>query len=203
MPDDPADNGLRVVRQATRNAHHRLESSVDLDSWDGAQHRWWMGRLLGLHEPVEAELDCWWRREEIRAAAPAWPPRRRSALLADDLRALGSSCEDLQALPRSPTGPAPVDRAEVLGQLYVLDGSALGGVVIATRAIANGVPAQACRSLLRRTETGRFWRETRALIAALSPAEADRAAAAAVELFERFETWLAVPRPEQLRAACA
>jgi heme oxygenase (biliverdin-IX-beta and delta-forming) len=192
MPEYPARGALSTVRLATRSAHTRLESSLDLGSWDTSRHRWWTARLLGLHEPLEDGLNRWWA--EAPLPATGWMPRRRSALLAADLRALGLSDPDVRALPRC-VAPAATGLAQVLGQLYVLDGSALGGAVIASQAMAAGVSPQACRSLVLSAQSARCWRQTRALIDALDAEDAASAAASAGELFELLEGWLATDAP--------
>jgi heme oxygenase len=198
MPVLPATTGLGLVREATRSAHLRVEALVEVTAWNGARHQWWLGRQLGIREPLEAALDRWWAGSDLRA--PFWPARRRSDLVRSDLMALGVSPSDLRALPRCVPAAGPWDLPEVLGQLYVLDGSALGGAVIAARALDAGVDPAACASLLPRRSTGGNWRETRFMIEALGAAEARRAAVAAADLFELFERWLSPspPTPTEL-----
>jgi heme oxygenase len=178
--------GLSLVREVTRDAHARLESSLDLAVWDTSYHRRWTSLLLGLHEPLEAVLDFWW--QDVPAMPMVWEPRRRSALLLADLRALGLSEADLHALPRCSV-PRPDGLPEVLGQLYVLDGSALGGAVIASAAMAAGVPANACRALTHSGSSLRYWRQTRTSIEGLGAVDSASAARAAGRLFDVFESW--------------
>nr|WP_269326747.1 biliverdin-producing heme oxygenase [Kineosporia mesophila] len=183
------------MRAATRATHERLDSLVDLRAWDQATHRWWLQRMLGLHEPLERELGSWYAGQSGRTA-PDVPSRRRAGAIASDLRSLGLTDEEVRDLPRSPLPPAPSTRGQALGHLYVLDGSALGGSVIARHAVAGGIPHDACTSLAH--DPGRIasWRETKALLDDLTPAELAEAVLAASELFAVFEAWLLTPTPD-------
>jgi heme oxygenase len=62
-------------------------------------------------------------------------PRRRLELLDADLRTLGLSKSDIEALPTCPP-PRLENAAEALGSLYVMEGSTLGG-----RRILRNTPA--------------------------------------------------------------
>jgi heme oxygenase (biliverdin-IX-beta and delta-forming) len=117
---------LLRLREETRPAHHRLEAELDLLS-DGLTLERYGAVLTRFHwflrtwEPVVARLlgdDAFFE------------PRRKVDLLARDLRALqlrpvGGSCDDLPALGT---------RAQAMGSLYVVEGSTLGGQLIARHA---------------------------------------------------------------------
>ena len=79
------------------------------------------------------------------AALPAWRPRREA--LTDDLQALGC------AIPVPIAVAVPGDRAEALGMLYVLEGSRLGGAIIADR-----VPTDLPRRFLASRHLSGEWR---------------------------------------------
>lgn len=186
MTHAPGGHGVEALRAATRTAHERLDRLVDLRTWDDATHRWWLQRMLGLHEPLEA----------AHAAYPGGPDvqkRKRSGAIVSDLYSLGLSEGEVRALPRSPLPPGEPTLGRVLGQLYVLDGSALGGAVIATHAIAAGIPPEACTSLSHAKERILSWHETKRLLDELSPEQLQEATKAAVELFGVFEAWLRTP----------
>ncbi len=197
MTEAPGGPGVQVLRAATREAHARLDALVDLRSWNRATHEWWLQRMLGLHEPLEHELGVW-RTAWVTPDRPHTPDvavRRRAGAITADLITLGLTETQVRALPRSPLPPAPTERGRALGQLYVLDGSALGGAVIATHAIAGGIPPEACTSLAHSRERITSWRETKNLLNELTGEELDRAVRAAVELFAVFEAWLRTPVP--------
>ena len=190
MTDVPGGHGVAALRAATRPVHERLDRLVDLRAWDRATHQWWLQRMLGLHEPLERELAAW-------AEEPVVAARRRSPQIEADLRTLGMTAASVRALPRSPLPPLPPAPAgsRALGQLYVLDGSALGGAVIAHHAIAAGVPENACTSLAHSKARIVCWRETRQRLDDLGPDALAQAVRAAVELFAVFEAWLHTPAP--------
>jgi len=117
------------LRRRTAIAHERVESGLALlDPPAGT------GRLAAIVQRFEA----FWRVNEnvLDAAVPdelsravQWSRRLRASTQAADLVALG-------AVPLA-VGPAPVfaspSAADVLGWLYVGEGSCLGGAVIARR----------------------------------------------------------------------
>ena len=87
-----------------------------------------MRRFHGLHIGAEAVLAPW------LSAVPGldFQARRRRALLDADLKALGETADP------APSHPAPASLPEALGQLYVLEGSTLGGQVIRKRVLGAG-----------------------------------------------------------------
>ena len=193
----PPGSALELVRRTTQGAHRRLEARVDVlgSPWHPQVHRVWLTRTLGLLEPLEDALGAW-------AAADGdflpWPPRRRAAMVAADLRALGASSVDLAAVPRCPDVAAPRSRAEALGTCYVLDGSTLGGALVRRAALAAGVPEQACTSSTGAPGAGGRWRQTVAALERLDAEGAGAAAGAALRAFRLHEDWLA-PAVEAVR----
>ncbi|WP_167772558.1 biliverdin-producing heme oxygenase [Ramlibacter henchirensis] len=184
---------LASLRQATAGQHARIESLVGLGGPFGRGH---YGRVLQgfgafLHgwEPAVA-------RTLPRQLLPWFARGRRAFLIDRDLAALG-----LPALgPEAAVVPHLEDRADALGSLYVMEGAALGGQLIAANlrhrlridADNGGAYFNGCGS-----GTAARWREYRSL--AQSQLEDDararaRAADAAVRTFEAliatFETLL-------------
>lgn len=87
-----------------------------------------LGAFLGIYEPLENKL----------ASLPGWSSvginlaeRRRAHLLRADLLALGQSEAEIGQLPRCKDLPAMDSCVDGLGVLYVLEGSTLGGQLIA------------------------------------------------------------------------
>src|SRR6185369_7085753 len=83
--------------------------------------------FLGYFEPVEAR---------IAELAPSAPPlglelAPRSQLLVKDLMSLGSTAASVAALSRCTDLPRLTSPAHLAGCLYVLEGSRLGGAVVA------------------------------------------------------------------------
>jgi heme oxygenase len=163
-----------ALRAATADAHHRLDklfSRFDLGQAAGyadfllAQ----TGALLG----AEAALDA----SNAKAVLPDWPERRRAKLLIDDLAVLGLAAP-------SPTPVAPfATEAAVLGAIYVLEGSRLGGAVL-VRSVPDGLPR---RFLSPGNPTN--WRAFVALLdqRLSSRNSIDQASAAARAVFDAFD----------------
>ena len=118
---------LERLKIETRPAHDRIEAAIDLDRRIGSPdaYRNLLIRFYGFHASWE------------RKAAPMAPDRgfferrRKAALLVRDLTALGLKSEDIMRLPQCRSlMPLPAPEA-VLGSMYVVEGSTLGGAVIA------------------------------------------------------------------------
>ncbi len=118
---------LERLKTETREAHDRIENAINLDRRIASRgaYRDLLIRFYGFHRAWEDE------------AAPMAPDRaffqsrRKAQLLARDLEALGLKSEDIIGLPQCrPLMPLPAPEA-VLGSMYVVEGSTLGGAVIA------------------------------------------------------------------------
>lgn len=183
---------LDRLREETRAAHDAIERVFD---WEGRLatregYRALLARLYGFHaawEPSAAAL----------LDDPAlFEPRRKAHLLARDLIHLGLVPEELARLSRPGGDAAPRTRAEALGGLYVLEGSTLGGQVIArhlARTLGVGPDAGGAYYAAYGEAVGPMWRAVRArlLAEASDPAAADAVVAAAGRTFEAMRAWLA------------
>ena len=185
------------LRDATREEHVAAETAFALDVRLAGREAYagMLTDLRGFYVPAEAAVAAvagWSRLTpsiEIRS-------RSRAALLDRDLKDLGIAvpCDGAQALP-----PALPSLAHGLGSLYVLEGSALGGRVVARRARAamgDDLPV-AFFSSAGRHDLGADWR---ALTAALDAFGVGRVAArravvdAASATFTALTAWLAEGR---------
>jgi heme oxygenase len=121
------DDVLRRLRTATAEVHEDVERSLDLldPGLDRFRLTEVLERMRGFWTAAEAGLDGWAARTPHDADAVAWPRRRRAALFAADLDALGGTATD-----EAPELPAVAGTDAALGRLYVLEGSTLGGVFI-------------------------------------------------------------------------
>lgn len=120
----------RALRARTAAHHDRIDalfSRFDLARRDD------YGRFLQAQAaaflPVESALDA----AGAAALFGAWPARRRGPLVLRDLEALG-----LEA-PAALKAPGFESEAAVLGGLYVLEGSRLGGALL-RRSVPAGLP---------------------------------------------------------------
>lgn len=164
-----------ALRDATREAHDRLDrrfSALNLGAIED------YGDFLRAHAaaylPVERALE----RSGAAALIDDWHDIKRGDSLQSDLDALGL------ASPLPESAPNFDERAELLGGLYVLEGSRLGGKIL-HKAAGNGFPT---RFLASRTPAG-HWRSFVAMLEEMLDSDHDRAAAgaAAVRTFECFE----------------
>ena len=125
----PAGNGdvLHRLRTGTAEEHEDVERTLDLMSPALGSTRLAdvLGRMHGFWLAAEAGLDRWAAATPADAEAVDWPRRRRAALFAADLRALGA-----EPARKGPELAAVTDTDRALGRLYVLEGSTLGGMFI-------------------------------------------------------------------------
>ena len=162
-----------ALREATAAEHERVDAAfADFDLADRRSYANFLAAQAAALLPVEAGID----RSDVARLLPDWPERRRGSLL----------CDDLNALEVSALVGAPVDfdsDEAVLGAVYVLEGSRMGGRMLA-RAVAPNLP---CR-FLEASDDGR-WRTLTALIDTALGSDEQRAVAidAARAVFARFE----------------
>lgn len=121
-----------TLRTATRDEHDRVDaafSQYDLATADG--YRAFLLRQASAHLPVEAALEAAGAADAIAD----WPARRRGDAIRADLADLG--CTDIPEQPFVGFGSP----AAMLGGLYVLEGSRLGGAVL-VRQVSDGLPTR-------------------------------------------------------------
>jgi len=188
---------LRRLRTGTAAEHRAVEDTLDLLSPTLTRSRLVdvLQRMHGFWAAAEAGLDDWARTHPADAARVEWPRRRRAALFAADLAALGAApSSDRPALP-------PVEDTDTaLGRLYVLEGSSLGGVFIdrhlATLPQLAGTGRLSCFSPYGE-QTGAMWHAfrtvTRAHVAA--GGDADRVVDAGRQTFRALARCCGAPLP--------
>jgi heme oxygenase len=168
-----------ALRRETRDMHDRVDavySMFRLDARDG--YAAFLTAQAAAHLPCEAALD----RAQAERIVPDWPSRRRADLLLDDLRGIGS---DVSALDGGAMGVEPSfsTPSEILGAIYVLEGSRLGGAML-----VRSVPGSLPRKFLGASVPGSWRTLMQAIDRDLVTATAiDEAVAAARQVFELFE----------------
>ena len=119
--------------------------------------------------------------------------RSKLAALRHDLRLCGHDADPQDGQPHVPDLPALPDRACALGALYVIEGSTLGGRIIARhlRRQAN-IPVEAFHYLeIYANQSGEMWRAVcEALDASGDSAEAAGIVRTAIAMFEAIRIWL-------------
>lgn len=125
--------GLRErLKSGTREHHARLDGMItgfDLSSF--ARY----AAFLSLHARVLLPVERWLEQHDVEAELPDWRERRRATALLDDLATLGMRIPDETGGACIPVETTPASRA---GVLYVIEGSRLGGAVLARRVSEGG-----------------------------------------------------------------
>lgn len=189
---------LEALREATRGAHERTEGAIedrffgDDGGIDREGYRALLEAFLGLYRPLEERLVPASRRH-----LASFEYRRRVDRLERDLRVLGCSEDHLDDLPMLSRDELPdVDGSHrLMGCLYVVEGSELGGRVIRKR-LEEELDEDALRAdAFFGTDPGRVrerWTDFRdELERCLPPGDpADAAAETARATFRAFRTWM-------------
>ncbi|MCB8819026.1 biliverdin-producing heme oxygenase [Microvirga rosea] len=183
-------NLLERLKVETRSAHDRIEKVVDLDRHTAtlADYRHLLKRFYGFHSVwEEAAGPLISDREFFRQ-------RRKTALLARDLQQLGMTRDEIAQLPRCHPLMPLAGEAAALGSMYVIEGSTLGGAIIAKTVERRlGLnPETGCayfRSYGR--ETSLMWKSFGARLLEISSATADDLiVASAQRTFDVMRVWL-------------
>lgn len=172
-----ADTARMMLRAATAAHHDRVDavfSRADLTDRDG------YGRFMlaqaAAHLPVERALTAAGAADVL----PDWAERQRAPLILADLAALGLTPPDSPDSDVALTFDTP---AEMLGGIYVLEGSRLGGTLL-ERSVPEGFPT----AFLGAGDSAMWRRLLAALDAQLdSTAKRQAAVAAAGRVFDNFE----------------
>ena len=174
------------LREATHDVHRSLEqlplaASLAAGSVSVADYRRYLQRLLVVVREVDLQLGD---PRHAGAGAREWTDGLRERWLGEDLLALGA-----EVPVNGESGPVTkLAPPAVWGQLYVIEGSTLGGVVLA-RGLAE---REEIRPALRYLNgygaaTGERWRRFRAELERHVPADGlPEAVAAATDMFARF-----------------
>lgn len=176
------------LREETQDAHEAIERDFHWEhqvaTLDG--YRGLLSRLYGFYavwEPAAAML----------VEDAFFAPRRKLHLLAADLHHLGLTSADLGRLPACRPGVRMARRPEAIGAMYVLEGSTLGGQIIARRIAetlgfgANGGCAYYCAY---GAAIGTMWREFRDRLLDVPPDEHEAVLATATSTFACLHQWL-------------
>lgn len=179
-----------TVRERTRKAHVRAEQAFALEERLASRDAYarLLVRLRGYYVPLEEALVAWESRSATEGLDVA--ARMRAGLLDVDLAVLGRPHDGSGTAQVTP--PVLGDLPQALGWLYVLEGSALGGRVIARRALRRlgaDLPV-AFFTGADGPDLGGRWRSLRTALDGLGPDAADDVVAAAEAGFALFAGWL-------------
>ncbi|MDO7847337.1 biliverdin-producing heme oxygenase [Hymenobacter sp. M29] len=191
-PENPAAlTILARLRAETRPYHDALEAgafneSLRVGAPTAAGTAQFLERMYGFLQPYEAALRA---HEGELGAAWELPQRYRAHLIPEDL---GRSADD-PGLPLCPTMPPLHTVPQLLGALYVMEGSTLGGQVINRQLERAGIPLRRYFSGYGE-RTGPMWKTFGQLLtAAATPATADEIVASAARTFQHLDAWINQP----------
>jgi len=127
---------LERLKRETQASHGEIERRVDLLNRvrTAQSYRILLEQFYGVYCPLESEIAH--SMLEIARWLPDIQDRMRTTLLRLDLRSLGNLCPE--GLPLAPIPPLN-SLAQRFGCLYVLEGSTLGGQIIA-REVSSRLP---------------------------------------------------------------
>jgi len=202
--DKFASSSMRArLRAATAQAHERMHAhpgfaAAAAGAIQIADYRRLLARVYGFHRPFELAAS-----EAVPSSGLEFDirERARSPALVADLNSLGLGSDAIARLPLwAPRAPF-VCAGSVLGALYVLEGSTLGGVQIARalRGVVGDDSGAGRRFFLGRgDQQSAMWRDFLERLEGLSEdqGQATKAIDAAVVTFEDFETWMGGWRAE-------
>lgn len=163
-----------LLRERTRTDHDRVDAAfARFDLGDPADYREFLLAQASALLPLETALTA----AGIENIVCDWSHRQRASRILADLADLGLGAPGLLE------SPGFHSTAEMLGALYVVEGSRLGGAMLARR-----VPAHLPRRFLSDADSSR-WRSLVALIdhELVAPACQAAALAAARAAFALFE----------------
>ncbi|WP_162910461.1 biliverdin-producing heme oxygenase [Hymenobacter oligotrophus] len=137
-----------------------------------------LAKLYGFLRPYEARL-------RQHAFSPAWQPerRQRAHLIEQDLPAAAHlpECADMPELRTWP---------QLLGALYVLEGSTLGGQVITRQLAKAGIPTRTYFTGSAE-HTGPLWKSFCQLLAAeATPDNEAEIVQSAIQTFQKLHAWI-------------
>lgn len=177
------------LRSETRAAHDAIERDLDwerrVSTIDG--YRQLLARFYGFHRTWEPAIAASIDDESFVG------PRRKLPLLEADLLHLGMTPTAIEKIPEPDLLIRPRTRAEALGSMYVLEGSTLGGQLIARR-VAEKLGLKPGAGLSYHCAygdaVGPMWQAFRARLGELSPSEEDEAIGSANTTFRHLRAWL-------------
>lgn len=185
---------LARLKEQTRSHHAALERQlqIELRCHSRTGYTQLLSCFYGFYPPAEAALAHLPLLDEPGLELAR---RRKSPLLAQDLRALGYTDDRLAQVERCTDLPQPATAAAGLGCLYVFEGATLGGQLIA-RQVAGELGLSQTNGIAFFTSYGRevgpMWRAFGAVLVAHADSAACEAEiiAAARATFVALERWI-------------
>ena len=182
----PSPN-LQALRRETRPAHDALEQNafnqqLAAGTITAAAAAHFLAKMYGFLAPYEARL----RAQNL---GPEWEAdtRQRAHLILEDLQQPASSLAVCPAMPPLATWP------QLLGAMYVMEGSTLGGQVISRQLAKADIPLRTYFSGYGE-RTGPLWKAfCQLLTQAATPANEAEIVQSASLTFQQLDAWLNQP----------
>lgn len=178
------------LRQETQAAHLLTEDTVPLMRQDLTLSLY--AQVLQGFYCVARAWDAWAEANAPTDLRAMLRERRHASLLADDLHAVGGEIPLETAVPYETLRQSAVKggaRSVFLGRMYVMEGSTLGGQMLA-RHVEDRLklaPGKGDSYFLGYgSQTGQRWREFKQLLEVLPEEEADTVIASANQMFGFF-----------------
>jgi heme oxygenase len=162
-------------------------SRLFADDYTIPEYRAHLGRLLGFFEPLEIAAS----HQDMGGALAI----QRSGDLREDLRIMGTTVRNIEALDRCQSLPA-ISRAGLRGYTYVILGSTLGAKVIVKQLRASLGPSASFR--FYGDEDGRYqaaWTSFRLDLEENGKDDVEAICATAVGVFGAYAAWFSEPLP--------
>ena len=194
MIEGQSDLDIQRLRWETHADHRAVEDCLPLmrEELDTAQYVRCLKQMYGVvaaWEEHAAETAPEWMRSTLAA-------RQRKPLLELDLAWFGVEKPD----DRRPILPGIDDLPSLLGAMYVMEGSALGGQLIARQVEATLHLSQGKGDAYFRghgDQTGRLWKEFGELLKIrLADDQTDAVVASAKAMFAAFGEWMRKSAPD-------
>lgn len=190
MPTSPATPAILArLRAETRPYHDAIEQNefnqaLAAGTPSAAATARFLAKMYGFLAPYEAALQ-----QQSADFGPAWElaARQRAHLILADLQVPAAS------LPLCPALPPLATRPELLGAMYVLEGSTLGGQVLARQLAKAGIDLRHYFTGYGEL-TGPRWKTfCQLLAAAATPADETKIVESAIHTFQQLAAWLTRP----------
>jgi heme oxygenase len=179
-----------MLRAATTMQHKALEARLPLThpDLDRDAYQRIIQAYYGFHVPLQRQI------ERFHAPQRPQPDRQKVPALLKDLRALGLSDVQIDALPLCADLPPLNSHADLLGVMYVMEGATLGGQVL-RRIIAERLSIDADSGAefldVYGRDTGRLWKAFLKQLADFDhPDYNQEVVDAACATFTSFARWL-------------
>jgi heme oxygenase len=183
---------MQRLREATRHAHARIEGALPLldPKLTRVKYRRVLEAFFGFYVVLEPHVLV---AAGTHAADIELGQRGKVSLLHLDLRALGRTSVEIEALQRCGELPATVTPSQALGVLYVLEGATLGGQVIARNlgaALGLGATNGAAFFAGYGEETRAMWKQFSEHVDRSAGLDSQVVVASAIDTFEKLRIWL-------------